>query len=155
MDFDSLMEHLSCGCRRCRHHRHHPGSVVIMAVPTLAPGETHDLTATAFLADGTSIDDNAVISWRSSDPAIASVLDKGVTPGTGSCTVTGVAEGSCEVIATATDPDGHATDSKPEPVTVGPAPVPDAASVVITDPSATAPAPPVVTSAPQTPPAAV
>lgn len=109
-----------------------------MAV-TGAPGGSKTLHATAYLdATNTEVDTNAVISWRSDNETVATVTDLGSTGGVGQCSVSLVGDGTGNIIATATNPDGSTKDSLPEPVDVvtPPAPEPttaDAQNVVITD----------------------
>src|SRR4029077_5426310 len=88
-----------CGCElliepwprleHCRRHRPHTRSVVMSTA--LAPGATASFHATAYLdlAD-TEVDTGAVVSWKSDNEAVATVVDNGSVAGVGSCTVTGV-----------------------------------------------------------------
>ena len=97
---------------------------------SLAPGKTAGLHATAYSdAANTVVDPGATVTWSSDNTAVATVEDKGSTGGVGACTITGVAPGNFNIIATATDADGHAvTSSHP-----GVVHAPDAVAVVITE----------------------
>lgn len=104
---------------------------IVMATQ-LAPGATAGFHATAYLdlAD-TEVDPRASVTWKIDNEAVATVVDNGSVDGVGSCTVTGVADGTAILTAVATDADGHSVDSLTWPVAVA-VPVPDAVAVVIT-----------------------
>ncbi len=71
-----------------------PGQVALF------PGETVDLTATPRAASGSALEDRTV-SWRSEDPAVATVNAQG--------RVQGVAPGQTRIVATAEGAEGSAT----------------------------------------------
>jgi uncharacterized protein YjdB len=68
------------------------------------------LAAAALEADGVTADPNATIAWASDDEAIATVDANGL--------VASVADGTANITATASDPDGNSVESAPFAVTV-------------------------------------
>jgi len=82
---------------------------------TLSDQDQVVLTATPLEADGKTPDTNASISWDVDNPAFVTLTDNG----DGTATAAGVAgsDGSVNVTATATDPDGNTVISAPFAIT--------------------------------------
>jgi len=107
---------------------------------TLAPGETKTLTVTVDLGDG-SIDSNAQAVELSEDSGgnVITVAGGGGSNGTFTAEVTAVAEGTANVTASFTNPDGSVVSTgvnNPDSVTVTAPPPPppqNAASVNIAE----------------------
>ena len=95
----------------------------------LHPGDPVYLTATPKGVDLAAT--HPTITWASNNTNVMTITDHGDGTATGHA----VTPGTAEVTATATDPDGHTTESEPDPIIVEPE---DTSSVSITA-STTAP----------------
>lgn len=121
-----------------REFHRHQGRRIVMATE-LAPGASVTKTATAQYPDpanaGAFLDDpnNPTITWtEDSGGAVISLATPDVTAsGVSTVVVTGVADGTANLTATSTDPDGNAVSAVEVVTVVTPAPTNDATQVVI------------------------
>lgn len=77
----------------------------------LAPGESSRYRATASYSDGTTRDVSGEVTWRSEDPAVASVDSGGL--------VSGVAHGSTDIVASLSDARGSLAVAVDDPGSAG------------------------------------
>ena len=110
--------------RRHRHHQHDAREVTIIMAWNI--GSTGTFSAVADDASGNVL--SLPISYAVDDATVLGLTDNG----DGTASVTALAAGAANLVATAANPDGTTTASAPFAITVN---APDAASVTVTETS--------------------